>query len=202
MSQSKRQQAREQARAASQNALWLMIAGGGVLILAAVILAYSQYSGKIQGNVSSGEDYVSAQPVSVDVRAPNVELTDLQGNSVSFADYAGQVILYNAWATWCPPCKQEMPTLQAYYEAHKDEGFVIIAIEDGEPVEEVRQFVADYGLTFPVWPDPNYVATSAFLTDSLPTSFVIDRAGTARLTWTGAISRAMLEKYVTPLLKP
>jgi len=94
-----------------------------------------------------------------------------------------------------------MPTLQAYYEAHREQGFVIVAIEDGEPVNEVAKFVTEYGLTFPVWPDPKWVATTAFRTDSLPTSFVIDRAGTVRLTWTGAISREMLEKYVTPMLQ-
>lgn len=195
MSLSKRQAVQNQAKAASQNALWLMILGGGILILVAAFLAYRQYSS------ASAEDAASAQPIGVNFAAPVVELTDLQGNPVSFADYAGQVILYNAWATWCPPCKQEMPTLEAYYEAYKDQGFVIIAIEDGEPVEEVRQFVTDYGLTFPVWPDAKYVATTAFRTNALPTSFVIDRSGTVRLTWTGAISRAMLEKYVTPLIQ-
>jgi cytochrome c biogenesis protein CcmG, thiol:disulfide interchange protein DsbE len=62
------------------------------------------------------------------------------------------------------------------------------------------KFVADYGLTFPVWPDPGFQAAKAFGVTGLPTSFVIDRAGMVRLTWTGEISMAALEKYVTPLL--
>jgi thiol-disulfide isomerase/thioredoxin len=63
-----------------------------------------------------------------------------------FDDYAGQVILYNAWATWCPPCKAEMPTLQAYYEKHRDQGFVIIAIEDGlQAMSDVEKFVPSMG---------------------------------------------------------
>jgi cytochrome c biogenesis protein CcmG, thiol:disulfide interchange protein DsbE len=140
-------------------------------------------------------------PVAVNYPAREVFLTDLDGNPVSFADYAGQVILYNAWATWCPPCKAEMPILQAYYEKHRDKGFVIIAIEDGlQGNVDVKDFVADYGLTFPVWPDPTFKAAKAYGVTALPTSFVIDREGMVRLTWSGEISMAALERYVTPLL--
>lgn len=142
-----------------------------------------------------------AIPAPVNFPAPKVELTDLDGNPAALSDYRGQVILYNAWATWCPPCKEEMPTLQAYYEAHKTQGFVIVAIEDGQPVDEVAAFVHDYGLTFLVWPDLEYRATTAFRTNSLPSSFVIDRQGTVRLAWVGAITREALETYVTPLLE-
>ena len=129
-----------------------------------------------------------------------MRLTDLDGKPVSLADYKGQVILYNAWATWCPPCKEEMPTLNAYYQDHKNAGFVVVAIEDGEPASEVAAFAESYKLSFPVWPDLKFVATTAFKTNSLPTSFLIDRSGTVRLTWTGAITRDTLEKYVTPII--
>jgi cytochrome c biogenesis protein CcmG, thiol:disulfide interchange protein DsbE len=140
-------------------------------------------------------------PVAVNYPAREVSLTDLDGNPVSFADYSGQVILYNAWATWCPPCKAEMPILQAYYEKHRDKGFVIIAIEDGlQGNVDVADFVADYRLTFPVWPDPGFKASKAYGVSGLPTSFIIDRQGMVRLTWSGEISMAALERYVTPLL--
>lgn len=62
-------------------------------------------------------------PVAVNYPAPDASLSDLDGNPVALSDYSGQVILYNAWATWCPPCKAEMPTLQAYYQKHKSKGF-------------------------------------------------------------------------------
>lgn len=177
-----------------QNAVLPVIGAGLILIALAAFLALP----KAQEQVSNQE--LSAIPAPVNFPAPDVQLTDLNGNPVSLSDFRGQVVLYNAWATWCPPCKQEMPVLQAFFEAHKDSGFVIVAIEDGQPVEEVRAFVQEHRLTFPVWPDPEYQATTAFRTNSLPTSFVIDRDGIVRLTWTGAISRAMLEEYVTPLL--
>lgn len=181
--------------AKQQNIIMLIIGAGLMLIAIAAFLALPQASEAV-----SQQD-LGLVPATVNFTAPDVSITDLDGNPVSLADYEGQVILYNAWATWCPPCKEEMPVLQAYYEAHKDQGFVIIAIEDGQPVEEVRAFVQSYGLTFPVWPDIEWKATNAFKIDGLPTSYVIDRNGIARLTWTGAVTRATLEKYVTPIIE-
>ena len=143
----------------------------------------------------------SAVPAKVRFSAPQLTLQDTEGVPRSLADYRGQVVLVNLWATWCPPCKEEMPTLQAYYDRHRDDGFVIVAINDGDPAADVQQFVKDYQLTFPVWLDPTYIATEkAFHTLNLPTSFVIDRTGTIQLTWVGGISPKMLEQHVTPLL--
>lgn len=94
-----------------------------------------------------------------------------------------------------------MPALQAFYNKHKDKGFVIIAINDGDPTADVLQFVKDYALTFPVWLDPTYTATEqAFKTLNLPSSFVIDREGTIKLMWVGGISRKALDQHVAPLL--
>lgn len=180
---------------ATQNVILLVVGAGLVLLAVAAFLAIPQAQAEVAQQRLPG---IVPQPVNFPM--PEVQLTDLDGQAVALANYEGQVILYNAWATWCPPCKEEMPTLEAYYQAHQAEGFVIVAIEDGQPVAEVAAFVKAYGLTFPVWPDPKYVATTAFKTSSLPTSFVIDRSGTVRLTWTGAITRAALEEYVTPLI--
>ena len=144
---------------------------------------------------------LSTVPAKVKFPAPELTLIDIQGVSHSLADYRGQVVLVNLWATWCPPCKEEMPTLQAFYDKYKESGFVIIAINDGDPKADVLQFVKDYELTFPVWLDPTYIASEqAFHTLNLPTSFVIDRNGTIQLTWVGGINSRMLEKHVTPLI--
>jgi peroxiredoxin len=145
---------------------------------------------------------LTTTPAKVRFPAPELTLTDTQGISRSLADYRGQVVLVNLWATWCPPCKEEMPTLQAYYDKYKEAGFVIVAINDGDPEADVLQFVEDYELTFPVWLDPTYIATEqAFNTLNLPTSFVIDRSGTIQLTWVGGISAETLETHVTPLIR-
>ena len=94
-----------------------------------------------------------------------------------------------------------MPELQTFYEKYKSDGFVLVAINQEEPRELVEPFVKEFGLTFPVWLDLNYQAEQEFKTNSLPSSFVIDRTGRVRLMWFGGISKKNLEKYVTDVIK-
>lgn len=170
----------------------LMLALGLLLIVFAVYYLFR--------NTPAQPD-LSAVPAQVNYAAPELSLTDLQGTSHSLADYRGQVVLVNLWATWCPPCKEEMPILEAYYNKYVDQGFKIIAINDGDPRTDVQQFVQDYQLTFPVWLDPTYIATEqAFKTLNLPSSYVIDREGTVRLMWVGGVNRKTLDQHVTPLI--
>lgn len=140
-------------------------------------------------------------PAAANYPAPELTLTDLDGVSHSLADYRGQVVLVNLWATWCEPCKEEMPALQAFYKKYEQDGFTIIAVNDGDPTEDVTQFAKDFELMFPIWLDPTYIATEqAFKTLGLPSSYVIDRSGTVRLQWMGGIEKRALEKYVAPII--
>jgi thiol-disulfide isomerase/thioredoxin len=173
----------------------LLLVGAGLLILGVAAFFI------LPKPEAAAGDERSAIPLPVEYPAPELELTDLEGNAVSLADYQGQVVLVNNWATWCPPCRAEMPILQAYYEDYAGKGFSIIAIDAGDPVSEVAKFAKDYGLGFPVWPDLTQKATVAFRNPGLPSSYLIDRQGVVRLAWTGAISRGMLDQYVTPLLE-
>lgn len=164
-----------------------------------ILIAISTYF-ILRGPLTQTE--LSTVPARVNFPAPELTLTDIQGVSRSLADYRGQVVLVNLWATWCAPCKEEMPVLQTFYDDYRDQGFVVIAINDGDPASDVREFVGDYALTFPVWLDPTYIATEeAFHTLNLPASFVIDRQGTIQLAWVGRISSSMLEQHVTPLIE-
>jgi cytochrome c biogenesis protein CcmG/thiol:disulfide interchange protein DsbE len=142
----------------------------------------------------------SVVPIAVNFAAPELALQNISGETKSLADYRSDVVLVNNWATWCPPCKAEMPTLAAYYNEHNAAGFMIIAIEAGDAIDGVSQFAQSYNLKFQVWLDPNGEALKVFGNGSLPNSYVIDRTGTVRYAWTGEINKAMLEKYITPLL--
>jgi len=150
---------------------------------------------------SNPTDYTSAVPASVNFPAPDLNLHDLQGNSIGLKSFVGKVVLMNNWATWCPPCRDEMPALEAYFNTHQAEGFVIYSVEDGEAASDVVAFVNTYHLTFQVMLDPTHLAYFAFNNPNLPNSYVVDRHGTVRLTWVGAINHQNLEKYLTPLLK-
>jgi peroxiredoxin len=188
---------KRKARKKSPPVVPMFVMGAVFIIGAALIIALSANSDKAQQNTS----YL-IPPASVNRAAPDLTLTDLEGKTVSLSDYKGQVVLVNNWATWCPPCLAEIPELQAYYDVHADEGFVLIGIEAGEPVSEVAAFVQSHGLTYPIWPDPNTRAVNAFQNGSLPSSYVIDRDGIIIYAWSGQINQPTLDKYVTPLLVP
>ncbi len=143
---------------------------------------------------------LSTIPVEVNYPAPALELENVNGGVESLTDFRDQVVLVNNWATWCPPCKAELPTLVAFYNAHAAQGFMTIGIEAGEAAADVAGFVKQYDISYPVWLDPNNEALAAFRNQNLPNSYVIDREGTVRLAWTGEINRDTLEKYVTPLI--
>ena len=143
---------------------------------------------------------VSPLPGEVNFQAPELALENLGGDPVTLAELRGQVILVNNWATWCPPCRAEMPELEAYFRAHVDEGFLLVAINSGDTQEQVTAFVEEYDLTFPMWLDPTGLALDEFKNNALPSSYVIDRSGTVKFVWTGAVSLEALETYVTPLL--
>lgn len=149
---------------------------------------------------ASNQDF-SAVPAQVDFPAPELNLTTLDGDPIALSDYLGQVVLVNLWATWCPPCREEMPTLQAFYDKYQSDGFVLIAIDQGETAEQVIPFVDEFGLTFPIWLDTGSEAGIAFETMNLPSSYVIDRNGHVRLMWIGGISKRNLEKFVPDIIK-
>jgi thiol-disulfide isomerase/thioredoxin len=171
----------------------LIIIGVGLVVLGLVAVKVLSI-----GGVSSD---ISVVPSVVSFPAPEITLIDLKGKKVSISDYNQKIVMINNWATWCPPCKAEMPVLLKYYKEHIDQGFLLVGIEAGDPTKEVEKFVKDYGLTFPILLDPNNKSLIAFHNDNLPSSYVIDRNGNVILAWTGPISKAMLEKYITPLLE-
>lgn len=153
-----------------------------------------------KSNAGSGAEQFSGGPLSVSFSAPDLSLENLNGKTESLADYRQKIVLVNNWAIWCPPCKEEMPILEGYYEEHANEDFMIIAVEAGDAKDVVSEFAQAYRLKFQVWLDPSNTSLKAFGNGNLPNSYVIDRQGMVLYTWTGEVNRAMLEQYVTPLL--
>ena len=138
---------------------------------------------------------------SASAQAPSFELTTLDGQQLSLASLRGKVVLVNFWATWCPPCRIEMPGFQRVYEAKRDKGFTIVGIStDAVGSGAVADFVRERGITYPI-----AMATGAVVQDfggarTLPTSFLIDRDGRIRNEVKGIFASVILEQAVDRLL--
>ena len=175
----------------------MLLMGGGLVLIGTALSAIVFTRGR---SGATPAEQASVVPAPVNFAAPALTLPNTSGETESLADYRGRVVLVNNWATWCPPCKAEMPTLEAYFKAHHSEGLTVIGIEAGESAAQVQAFADSLGVSFPMWVDTETASLAAFHNASLPNSYVIDRTGTVRLAWIGEISRSMLEKHVTPLL--
>ncbi|MCB1736264.1 MAG: TlpA family protein disulfide reductase [Gammaproteobacteria bacterium] len=109
--------------------------------------------------------------------ASDFELRDLEGKTHRLSDYAGQVTIVNFWATWCPPCRREMPSMQRAWEELRDHGVIMLAIDVGEDEETVFQFTADYPVEFPLLFDLDSKVVQAYPVKGLPTTYIIDKQG-------------------------
>ena len=111
-----------------------------------------------------------------DRQQANFTLTDLNGKQWTLKDLRDHVVLVNFWATWCPPCRKEMPDLDALYQRYKDQGLIVLAISDEEPAK-VTAYLADHGVSYPILLDPGRKVNEEFHVDGIPKSFVYDRQG-------------------------
>lgn len=127
-------------------------------------------------------------------------LNDLKGQPVRLSDYRGRPVLVNLWASWCPPCRAEMPDLIKFYQAHQAEGLAVLAVNSADNLDSAQQFAREQAMPFSVLFDPNSIVERLFRVDGLPSTFFIDRTGTVRWTWTGQVSPALLDQKVVPLL--
>ena len=143
---------------------------------------------------------VPVGPARVGAALGDFTLTDLSGKSVRLSDYAGRPVLINAWATWCPPCRAEMPALHDFYRAHQAEGLVLLAVNAGESRSQVQSFIQQMGFTFPVLLDPNTNLLTELGIRSFPTSIVVGRDGKVKKIHIGMLSADQLQAEIVPLL--
>ncbi len=109
--------------------------------------------------------------------APALLLTDMDGVKHDIRDYRGRPVIINFWATWCPPCRQELPSMNRAWKKIKDEGIVMLAVDVGEDEDTVFTFMADYPIDFTVLLDSSGDVTARWPVVGLPTTFVLDREG-------------------------
>ena len=138
-------------------------------------------------------------------KAPDFTVFDLDGNEVHLSDYFGKPIVLNFWASWCGPCKMEMPDFNAkYQELEGNVHFLMINMTDGdrETVETASEFIADQGYVFPVFYDTDSMAAYVYQAYSLPTTFFIDAEGQPVAQATGAIDINTLQRGIDMIYTP
>lgn len=133
-------------------------------------------------------------------KAPDFTLTTLDGREVSLSDFKGQKVILNFWATWCPPCKAEMPHMQEYYEQYHEKANVemlavnLTTIDNGK--EAIEKFAGEYGLTFPIPLDEDGVQGTVYQAQTIPTSYMIDTDGIIRHKILGPMNKEMMIQLV------
>lgn len=177
------------------------------ILLTGVLLAGSLFIGGTRLRSNTGASTPAPQAASVvtvapmpGYLAPDFTLTAVDGTTVTLSALKGQVALINIWATWCPPCRAEMPLIQATYDQYRDQGFTVLALDLQEDPQTVAAFMQQYGLTFPALLDIDGAVSSSYRSSALPSSFFIDRQGVIRATYRGPMPRSVLAGMVEQLL--
>lgn len=154
-----------------------------------------------QSRSSAGVTTTIGRTPSVGDEAPDFTLKNLDGDKVSLSDYEGQPVLINFWATWCGPCRLEMPIIEDMYQKYQDEGFVVLAVDVEESITVVNSFVKSMGLTFPVVLDYNGdVADGPYRLRAYPTSYFIGRDGKVTAFHRGMMTEPIIERYMEQVL--
>lgn len=135
--------------------------------------------------------------------APDFEVRTPDGSTLRLADFKGKAVLLNFWATWCEPCREEMPSMERLHRAYKDRGLVVLAISlDSQGASVVKPFVKKFALTFPIGLDPKMAVRETYGVWAVPSTFLIDRSGKRALfangarEWDGKAARAVVESLL------
>jgi peroxiredoxin len=141
-------------------------------------------------------------PLAAGQQAPDFTMHDTHDNVVTLREYHGRPVVLNFWATWCVPCRQELPVLQAVYAAYRDKGLVILAISQdvAEYKETVRSYVADRGVTFPLLLDPEGSVAAHYNIFLLPSTIFINPAGTVVAVHFGPMTRPQIERHLVAMM--
>ncbi|MCB8985362.1 MAG: TlpA family protein disulfide reductase [Ardenticatenaceae bacterium] len=192
----------------------LLLVGGAVLL--GLALSLLLFGGNLLGGEKSDETAVfpqlsaqsgnaqvaqlpasSSEILDVGDTAVNFYLHDLDGNVVDLESFRGQPVILNFWATWCAPCRVEMPALEAAYEAHQDDDLVILAVNAQETHQEVTRFFDELELTFTPLLDADGEVSHLYNVFNFPSSYFIDATGKITAVHRGLLTDQQIESYLT-----
>ena len=146
--------------------------------LCVILIVLANLSISAEGGEDEFYSRMKINPIKGNKKAPDFSLKDLNGKEVEIRQFKGKVVFLNFWATWCGPCKEEMPGMQALHQQLKEKNFVMLTISvDYEGIKPVQEFMSKQQYTFPVLLDPKGETLDLFEVKGIPTTFLIDKKG-------------------------
>lgn len=172
---------------------------GTVLILALAVIIVNIWKPGVSLGDKKAAPAAAVTGIAEGNMAPDFELGLASGETVKLSDYRGKKVILNFWATWCPPCKAEMPHMQKYYEKNKDKDMTILAVnltalDKGR--DAIDQFVKDYGLTFPIALDEKNKVGTEYQALTIPTSYIISPDGIITKKYVGPMDEDTMDKLL------
>ncbi len=173
-----------------------------ITLVAAGILGLAGYTLVRRQTGAFGGPGINAvgRPALVQVRpVPDFKIRLYNGETFALSEHRGRVLVVNFWASWCPPCRSEAPTLEAIWQAYRERGVVLVGLNVWDSEAAARRFIGEFGLTFPTGPDPGNIGVEFGIT-GIPETYFIDREGRLVRRWVGPITEAQFASLVHDLL--
>ncbi|MEO4053742.1 TlpA disulfide reductase family protein [Solibacillus sp. CAU 1738] len=167
------------------------------IIIIAVVIIFFNFSDKEEKPQIEAVTTTEEAETPARAQAPDFSLETLDGTQLALSDLKGQKVLLNFWATWCAPCKAEMPHMQSFYEKYKDKNVTVIAVNLQDSRDKLASFVEEYGLTFPISLDTTGEIGSQYKVFTIPTSYFIDEQGGIVQKIVGPMDEEFMEGLIT-----
>ncbi len=186
---------------------WVMLLLLGLLITGCAVVRLSSAStsgSTLSGNIFLVDPASVQRSVSVPARgveAPDFTFVAADGTQHRLRDLHGHPLVLNFWATWCPPCRAEMPALNEAYERYRGKGLIVLAVNEMEGREQVARFRQTMGLTLPIVLDKRGIVGRAYRVSGLPTSIFVDARGMVALRWTGMLTEESLGRGLALIME-
>jgi cytochrome c biogenesis protein CcmG/thiol:disulfide interchange protein DsbE len=182
-------------------AKWMIAAVGAVGLAAMTMPVMSCGAGGGQASTTA-QQVSDGGTCSADAEPANLDftLTDMDGKKVNLADYKGRPVLINFWATWCPPCKQEIPAFIDLQDKYRDQGFVVLGVSTDDPADALKQFAAEYKMNYPVLQGTEELMNEYGPIWAIPVSIFVKRDGTICKKHMGPATKEDFERDIKALL--
>jgi cytochrome c biogenesis protein CcmG/thiol:disulfide interchange protein DsbE len=167
---------------------------GVVAVAIGVLVLYAYFAGGARP--ASGPASLTGRP------APSFSVVATSGQPGALRDFRGKVVVMNLWASWCPPCRAEMPDLERLYQLQRNRGLVVLGVDQGEAPARAASFARSLGVSYPILADEQQQYGRVYAALGLPTTIVVDRRGTVMQGFDGPLTFDQMSAAVAPLLKP